>query len=197
MNWYLEILKKYGVFNGRARRKEYWMFVLFNIIILFVLGFVEGLLSKSYRGVLGGIYQLAVLIPTIAVGIRRMHDTDHKGWWLLFPVLNMFLAVRPGQQCDNRYGPDPKATPILPTKKTSNTPSPARTMTTAQVTKKSPVQQFNTAATLAPPITETLQEEDFYAQALEEFEGSNRNPVFGQNSMLNLKEMNHRLKQNT
>ncbi len=61
------------------------MFVLFNIIILFVLGFVEGSLSKSYREVLGLIYQLAVLIPTIAVGICRMHDTDHKGWWLLFP----------------------------------------------------------------------------------------------------------------
>jgi len=115
MNWYLEVLKKYAVFGGRARRKEFWMFTLFNIIIVLVLGFVEGILGiapQSDQSVLAGIYQLAVMIPAIAVGVRRMHDTDHSGWWLLFPIVNLILAGREGQQGANRFGPDPKtATP--------------------------------------------------------------------------------------
>ena len=74
MNWYVEVLKKYAVFSGRARRKEYWMFFLFNIIIAFVLGFIEGLAGSS--GLIGIFYTLAVLIPGIAVSVRRLHDTD-------------------------------------------------------------------------------------------------------------------------
>lgn len=114
MSWYLGVLKKYAVFGGRARRKEYWMFILFNIIIAFVLGFVSGLLDVAPQTThaLGTIYQLGVLIPAIAVGVRRMHDTEHSGWWLLFPVVNLILAVREGQRGGNRFGPDPKtATP--------------------------------------------------------------------------------------
>ena len=112
MNWYLEVLKKYAVFSGRARRKEYWMFVLFNIIIAFVLGFIEGIAGiapESDQSILVTVYQLAVLIPSIAVGVRRMHDTDHSGWWLLFPIVNLVFAVSEGTRGDNRFGPDPKA----------------------------------------------------------------------------------------
>ena len=111
MSWYLEVLKKYAVFSGRATRKEYWMFVLFNIIIAFVLGLIEGIAGiapESGESVLVSIYQLAILTPTIAVGVRRMHDTDHSGWWLIFPVVNLVLAVREGQQGDNRFGRDPE-----------------------------------------------------------------------------------------
>jgi uncharacterized membrane protein YhaH (DUF805 family) len=107
MNWYLEVLKKYAVFSGRARRKEYWMFFLFNVIIAFVLGFVEGLAGGP--GVLGNLYALAVLIPGIAVGVRRMHDTDHSGWWLLLPIVNLVFLVQESQQGDNRFGSNPKA----------------------------------------------------------------------------------------
>ena len=107
MNWYIEVLKKYAVFSGRARRKEYWMFFLINIIISFVLGFVEGLLGG--QGIIGNIYSLAVLIPGIAVGVRRMHDADHSGWWLLFPIVNFVFAVTEGTRGDNRFGSDPKA----------------------------------------------------------------------------------------
>ena len=92
MRWYLEVLKKYAVFRGRARRKEYWMFFLFNLLIAVALGFVEGLVGiapESDESVLVTIYQLAILIPAIAVGVRRMHDTDHSGWWLLFPIVNL------------------------------------------------------------------------------------------------------------
>ncbi|MDD4871384.1 MAG: DUF805 domain-containing protein [Kiritimatiellae bacterium] len=113
MNWYLEVLKKYAVFGGRARRTEYWMFVLFNMIIGFVLGFVEGLIGGP--GVIGMIYCLAVLIPGIAVSVRRLHDTNRSGWWLLIAlvplvgviVLLVFMATdsTPG---DNQFGPNPK-----------------------------------------------------------------------------------------
>ncbi len=114
MNWYLTVLKKYAVFSGRARRKEYWYFVLFNVLISLVLGFIDGLLGLTPEGsgfgLLGGFYSLAVLIPGIAVAVRRLHDTGRSGWWLLIGfipiigviVLIVFLASesQPGQ---NQY----------------------------------------------------------------------------------------------
>ena len=107
MNWYLEVMKKYAVFGGRARRKEYWMFFLSNCIILFVLGFIEGM----FRGprILSNIYSLAVLVPGIAVGVRRMHDTDRSGWWLLLPIVNAVFLCQDSQPGENQYGPNPKA----------------------------------------------------------------------------------------
>ncbi len=105
--WYLAVLKNYAVFSGRARRTEYWMFVLFNFIISFVLGFVEGLMGGP--GILANIYSLAVLVPAVAGGIRRMHDTDHSGWWLLLPIVNFVFACTEGIRGDNRFGTDPKA----------------------------------------------------------------------------------------
>lgn len=119
MNWYLEVLKKYAVFSGRARRKEYWFFILFHLIISFVLGFVDGLVGTFNAdlglGLLGGIYALAVIIPSIAVSVRRLHDTDRSGWWILIclvPIIGaivllvfMVLDSKPGE---NRYGPYPK-----------------------------------------------------------------------------------------
>lgn len=112
MSWYLAVLKKYAVFSGRARRKEYWMFFLFNVIIAFALALVEGLLgiaAGSDRSILATIYQLAILIPAIAVGVRRMHDTDHSGWWVLFPIVNLVFACTEGTRGNNRFGADPKA----------------------------------------------------------------------------------------
>ena len=111
MSWYLGVLKKYATFDGRARRMEYWMFVLINLIVTFLIGFADGALHISGtpgRSMIANLYQLAVLIPTIAVGVRRMHDTDHSGWWLLIPLVNLFFAVSDGTQGSNRFGPDPK-----------------------------------------------------------------------------------------
>jgi uncharacterized membrane protein YhaH (DUF805 family) len=105
MNWYLEVLKKYAIFQGRARRKEYWMFFLFNMIITFAVGFVGGMLKMTF---LGSLYTLAVLVPSIAVGVRRMHDTDHSGWWLLLPIVNLVFACTDGTPGPNEYGPSPK-----------------------------------------------------------------------------------------
>ncbi len=110
MNWYFQVLGKYATFTGRARRKEYWMFFLFNILVSFAIGFVSGLLgSEGGAGTIGLIYQLAIIIPSIAVGVRRMHDTDHSGWWLLVPLVNLYFALIEGERKTNRFGPDPKA----------------------------------------------------------------------------------------
>ena len=107
MNYYLTVLKKYAVFSGRARRSEYWMFFLFNFLAIIILSIVGGIIGD--KGILSGVYQVGVLIPSIAVGVRRMHDTDHRGWWLLLPIVNFIFAVTDGDRCENRFGPDPKA----------------------------------------------------------------------------------------
>ena len=107
MSWYLAVLKKYAVFSGRARRNEYWMLVLFNCIIGFVLVFIESIVGSP--AIIADIYSLAVFIPGIAVGVRRMHDTDHSGWWLLFPLVNLVFVCIEGTRGNNRFGPDPKA----------------------------------------------------------------------------------------
>ncbi|OYT16867.1 MAG: hypothetical protein B7C24_05510 [Bacteroidetes bacterium 4572_77] len=118
MEWYLMVLKKYAEFNGRSRRKEYWMFVLFNMIISFALISVEHLLgiATSYGGgFLSNIYSLAILIPSIAVGVRRLHDIGKSGWWLLIgliPVIGwiwiIILLATDGLPGSNEYGTNPK-----------------------------------------------------------------------------------------
>ncbi|MEY5000844.1 MAG: hypothetical protein RLZZ211_880 [Bacteroidota bacterium] len=106
MNYYLSVLKNYANFEGRARRKEYWMFALFNIIFSFIFGFICGLLGMPN---LANLYTLAVLIPGIAVAVRRMHDVGKSGWYILIPIYNFILAVTEGDKGDNQYGSDPKA----------------------------------------------------------------------------------------
>lgn len=105
MNYYLKVLKNYAQFNGRARRSEYWYFVLFNIIISIAVGAVAALTGIE---ILSSLYSLAILIPSIAVGVRRMHDVGKSGWFILIPIYNLILACTPGVQGDNEYGPDPK-----------------------------------------------------------------------------------------
>lgn len=84
MNYYLAVLKKYAVFSGRATRAEYWYFVLINLIASLILSILDSAVSKVTGimdvGVLGGIYALALFIPSLAVAIRRLHDTNHSGW---------------------------------------------------------------------------------------------------------------------
>ena len=88
------------------------MFFLFSMSICFVLGFIEGfsgITPKGNHSVLGTIYTLAVLIPGIAVAIRRMHDTDHRGWWILVPIVGWIFCCLDSTPRDNRFGPNPKA----------------------------------------------------------------------------------------
>ncbi len=109
MNWYLKALKNYAGFSGRARRKEYWMFFLFNIIIMYGLIILAGVLEIGFLATLGSIYALATLIPSIAVAVRRMHDVDKDWWYMLIPIYNIILAFTEGTKGDNQYGSDPKA----------------------------------------------------------------------------------------
>jgi len=105
MNYYLKVLQNYAVFEGRARRSEYWYFVLVNVLISFGLGFIGGMLGFE---LLSNLYSLAVLVPSIAVGVRRMHDVGKSGWFILIPIYNLILAVTEGDKGPNEYGPDPK-----------------------------------------------------------------------------------------
>ncbi len=106
MNYYFKVLQNYAAFSGRARRSEFWYFFLFNVIIAFVLGVVGGLMETK---ILSNIYSLAVLIPGIAVGVRRMYDVGKSGWFILIPIYNPILALTEGEKGENQYGADPKA----------------------------------------------------------------------------------------
>ncbi|WP_460350188.1 DUF805 domain-containing protein [Actinoallomurus acanthiterrae] len=112
----LAVLRNYAGFDGRARRTEYWMFVLFNVIITVVLDLIG--MAVRLVGILGFVYGLAVLIPSLAVGVRRLHDTGRSGWWLLIgliPIIGTIILIvfmaTPGDRGDNAYGPDPKLEP--------------------------------------------------------------------------------------
>lgn len=105
MKWYFKVLSNYANFNGRASRSEYWYFVLFNLIISIALMLVDDAMGLTFG--LENVYSLAVLLPSIAVGVRRMHDVDKSGWFLLIPIYNLILACTEGTQGSNRYGEDP------------------------------------------------------------------------------------------
>ena len=117
MKWYIEVMRKYAVFSGRAQRQEYWMFVLFNVIIVLFLGIIDEMADSDFessRSTLTTLYVLATLIPFLAVGVRRLHDTGRSGWWLLIsliPIIGtivlLIFAVRDSQPTDNKYGPNP------------------------------------------------------------------------------------------
>jgi uncharacterized membrane protein YhaH (DUF805 family) len=115
MNWFVKCLQNYVTFSGRARRKEYWMFVLFYTIFAFVLGFVQGLAGME-DPILSGIFALAMFLPAISVLVRRLHDIDKSGWWFwiaFVPVVGgiilLVFACMEGTKGTNRFGPDPKA----------------------------------------------------------------------------------------
>ena len=142
MEWMLMPLKRYAEFSGRSRRKEYWMYVLFLVIVGFVLGFIEGAVGLAQTvgpyGPLSAILALGTLVPSIAVGVRRLHDTERTGWWIALPLLPYALSVvmlisgnlamagtimmvagvlglvvlvfmcLDGTKGPNKYGPDPK-----------------------------------------------------------------------------------------
>lgn len=119
MDWYLMALKKYADFKGRSQRKEYWMFTLFNLLAFFVLSVAGGMLGDQAE-LLTGIYSLGVLLPSVAVTVRRLHDIGRSGWWALLMVVPVvgarilvIFALQDSQAEENEYGPNPKA-PVFP-----------------------------------------------------------------------------------
>lgn len=105
MEWYLKVLKNYAGFGGRARRKEFWMFFLVNMGIGIVLNIIGTAIDFL---LLGTIYSLAVMIPYLAVGVRRIHDTGKSGWFILIPIYNIILFATEGDKGANDFGDDPK-----------------------------------------------------------------------------------------
>jgi len=119
MHYYLEVLKKYAVFSGRARRKEYWMFVLFNLIFSLVAMILDNVLGTAFEntgyGLIYSLYGLAVFLPSLAVSVRRLHDIGKNTWFfliILIPIIGaiwfLVLMCFDGEQGENVYGPNPK-----------------------------------------------------------------------------------------
>jgi len=119
MHWYLEALRKYAVFSGRSRRKEYWTFFLVNFVVVTALLLVDQQIGtfdpETGAGLLNALYTLALLLPSIAVAVRRLHDTDRVGWWVLLsliPIIGsiilIFFLIQDSTAGDNRFGSNPK-----------------------------------------------------------------------------------------
>lgn len=121
MDWYIDAFRNYANFSGRARRKAYWMFFLFNLIATFILGIVDTATGTydwaSGLGLFGALYTLAIFIPYLALTVRRLHDTGRSGWWMLIafiPLIGVVVlfvfSVLDGTPGENEYGPNPKDT---------------------------------------------------------------------------------------
>ena len=119
MDYYISVLRNYAVFEGRARREEYWYFVLFNVIAVVLLNFLDGFFGmqdkETQKGLLTTVYTIAVLVPSIAVAVRRLHDTNRSGWWILLyliPLLGALVLfiffVFDSEKETNEYGVNPK-----------------------------------------------------------------------------------------
>ena len=119
MNMLTEAISKYAVFSGRARRKEYWGFFLL-VMILYVVALILDValaaVNEDFSGIFIGLTYLALIIPGLAVSVRRLHDTNRSGWWMLISfvplvggIVMLIFTVTEGNSYENRYGPDPKA----------------------------------------------------------------------------------------
>jgi uncharacterized membrane protein YhaH (DUF805 family) len=114
INWFITVVTQhYFDFNGRARRAEYWWYALANIVISVILGAVQSLLGIGQLPT--NLLSLALLLPSLGVAVRRMHDIDRSGWWILAPFYNIYLLAQPGSVGTNQYGPDPKAATAVAT----------------------------------------------------------------------------------
>ncbi len=114
INWFMSVVTQhYFDFNGRARRAEFWWYILVYLIIAIVLNVIGSILHLN--GLLGGLFGLALLLPSIGVAVRRLHDTNRSGWWyfiVLVPLVGVVLLsiwfAAEGTKGPNTYGPDPK-----------------------------------------------------------------------------------------
>lgn len=123
MNWYLKALRQYSDFSGRARRKEYWMFILFNLLVALVAMALDNVLGTSFEfseinlgyGYIYLAYALFTVIPSLSVAVRRLHDVGKSGWFYLISLIPLIgsiwllvLFCTDGDSGDNKWGPNPK-----------------------------------------------------------------------------------------
>ena len=122
MSWFVGAVKKYAVFAGRARRKEFWFFYLFYVIFALAAASVDSVLGTEYSvaetasiGLFSSVFVIAMMLPTFAVLARRLHDIGRSGWWILIgliPIIGaivlLIFTVRDSQEGENRFGPNPK-----------------------------------------------------------------------------------------
>ena len=116
MNYYISVIKKYAEFSGRSRRAEYWYFVLIGTIISYALSFgVSFTIGEAASIIVSVLYSLALLLPSLAVAVRRLHDIGKSGWWIfisLVPVIGaiwlIILLASDSNPESNIYGPNPK-----------------------------------------------------------------------------------------
>lgn len=113
MEWYLKVLKNYATFDGRARRKEYWMYTLFTLIVTILLTVIDGSVLKMQA--LAPVYGIATLLPGLAVTVRRLHDIGKSGWFFLIiliplvgPIILLVWNCSDSTPGPNQYGPNPK-----------------------------------------------------------------------------------------
>ncbi|MFV0420533.1 MAG: DUF805 domain-containing protein [Dysgonomonas sp.] len=116
MEYFFSVIKKhYADFDSRIRRKDFWGFILVTtgvIITAFIIGFLFALISETLAQIMffiTGLFILAIMIPSLAICVRRVHDTGKNGWYILIPIYNIILYITEGEKGDNKYGPDPKA----------------------------------------------------------------------------------------
>ncbi len=118
MKYYLLAFKKYAQFSGRSNRSEYWYFVLFHIIFAIVALILDTMIGSSFAGSPYGfvylLYILAAFLPGLAVSVRRLHDTNKSGWWILIALIPLIGSIwlivymaTEGTKGENKYGPDP------------------------------------------------------------------------------------------
>lgn len=109
MDEYVAVLKKYAEFEGRASRREYWMFQLVHVAVslsLAIFSFGMGFVWNGY-GILSSLYSAAIFLPSLGVAIRRMHDVNKSGWFSIVPIYNLYLSVQPSDSGNNKYGSAP------------------------------------------------------------------------------------------
>jgi uncharacterized membrane protein YhaH (DUF805 family) len=116
MNWYQHSMKHYATFSGRARRTEFWMYLLVYVVMVVVASVLDALLGTA--GLLGGLVALVHIIPSLALQARRLHDIDRSGWWMLIwfiPLIGwlilLYWNIKEGDTGSNRFGASPKGEP--------------------------------------------------------------------------------------
>ena len=178
MKWFIKCLKHYANFNGRAGRKEYWMFALFSIIFLFawlvlISGLSVGLGEQGQQSAITiawCVYFLALLIPSLAVGVRRLHDIGKSSWWMLLAlipflgwlVLSIFFVIN-SEWSSNKYGDNPNGME-------NNVNSPTKPLSTPVVAKQNQYQTKNNNSDYS--TIENTVDNDLFGLMPEDFEKS-------------------------